>query len=87
MTGCAKNQQINHYEKKKTFTNHELEVELTSYIDNKQNIRFKGKYIAQILGYSNTDQALRKNIDPEIKNLFRPKRRVIPKAGGDLQYS
>ncbi|CAH3029576.1 unnamed protein product, partial [Porites evermanni] len=27
-------------------------IELTSYIDNKQNIRFKGKYIAQILGYN-----------------------------------
>ena len=32
----------------KTFTNNELEIELTSYIDNKQNIWFKGKVIAQL---------------------------------------
>ena len=42
-----------------------MEIELTSYIDDKQNIWFKGKDIAQILGYSDTDQAVRKNIDPE----------------------
>ena len=51
----------------KTFTNNELDIEFASYIDNKQNIWFKGKNIAQILGYSDTDQALRKNIDPEDK--------------------
>ena len=37
----------------KKFTNSELEIELTSYIDDKQNIWFKGKDIA----YSDTDQA------------------------------
>ena len=30
----------------KTFVNDELEIELTSYIDDKQNIWFKGKDIA-----------------------------------------
>ena len=35
----------------KTFANDELEIELTSYIDNKQNIWFKEKDIAKILGY------------------------------------
>ena len=39
----------------KTFTNNELEIELTSYIDNKQNILSKGKDIALILGYVDTD--------------------------------
>ena len=46
----------------KTFANDELEIELTSYNDNKQNIWFKGKDIAKILGYTDTDQALRKNV-------------------------
>ena len=35
----------------KTFANNELEIELTSHIDDMQNIWFKGKDIAKILGY------------------------------------
>ena len=42
----------------KKFVNNELEIELVSYIDNKQNIWFRGKHIAQILGYNDTDQAI-----------------------------
>ena len=51
----------------KAFTNNELAIELTSYIYNKQNIWFKGKDIAQILGYVNTDKAIRKHVDAEDK--------------------
>ena len=47
-----------------------MEFELTSYIDDKQNVWFKGNDIAQILGYSDTDQALRKNIDPEDRKSY-----------------
>ena len=46
------------------------EIELTSYIDDNQNIWFKGKDVAQILGYSDTDQALTKNIDPEDRKSY-----------------
>jgi len=46
----------------KLFHNADLDIELTSYIDNQQNIWFKGKDIAQILGYSDTDLALRKHV-------------------------
>ena len=35
----------------KEFTNNEFEIELISYIDTKQNIWFKAKDIAKILGY------------------------------------
>ena len=49
----------------KTFTNNEFEIELISYSDTKQNIWFKAKDIAKILGYIHTDQALRKHIDSE----------------------
>ena len=42
----------------KTFTNNELEIELVSYTDTKQNIWFKGKDIAEILGYIDQDDAI-----------------------------
>ena len=48
---------------KKKFANEDLEIELTSYIDNKQNIWFLGKDVAKILGYSDTAQAIRKHVD------------------------
>ena len=51
----------------KQFSNKDLEIELTSYIDNKQNVWFRGKDIATILGYSDTPQAIRKNVCIEDK--------------------
>ena len=51
----------------KRFNNVKLGIELTSYIDNKQNIWFLGKDIAKILGYSDTDQAIRKHVDEQDK--------------------
>jgi len=50
----------------KTFTNNELEIELTSYINDKENIWFKGK----ILGYVDTDQAIRQHVDSEYKKTW-----------------
>ena len=44
----------------KKYTNQDMNIELTSYIDNKQNIWFRGKDVATILGYSDTDQAIKK---------------------------
>ena len=58
---------------KKKYTNKDLEIELTSYIDNEQNVWFRGKDIAQILGYSKTRDALLKHIDSEDKQqIFTP---------------
>ena len=51
----------------KKFANEDLGIELTSYIDNKQNIWFRGKDVAQILGYSDTKQAIRKHVSVENK--------------------
>ena len=51
----------------KRFNNAKLGIELTSYIDNKQNIWFLGKDVAKILGYSDTTQAIRKHDDDEDK--------------------
>ena len=50
-----------------SYKNNNLGIELTSYIDKKQNIWFKGKDIAKTLGYTDTNQAIRKHVDVEDK--------------------
>ena len=59
----------------KKYTNQGMNIEFTSYIDNKQNIWFRGKHVATILGYSDTDQARRKNVSKNHKmiHLLYPK--------------
>ena len=47
----------------KQFENKSLNLTIVSYIDNKQNVYFVGKDIASILGYVDTDQALRKHVN------------------------
>ena len=42
----------------KKCANEDLEIELTSFIDDKQNVWFKGKDVARILGYSDTKKAI-----------------------------
>ena len=54
----------------KRFNNAKLGIELTTYIDDKQNTWFQGKDVAKILGYSDTDQAIRKHVDEEDKNIL-----------------
>ena len=54
----------------KLFHNADLDIELTSYIDDKQNVWFWGKDIAKILGYSVTDQAIRKHVSDNHKQLI-----------------
>ena len=51
----------------KQFFNKDLEIELTSYIDDKQNVWFRGKDVAKILQYSDTDKAIRNHVDEEDK--------------------
>ena len=51
----------------KKFANKDLGIELSSYIDNKQNIWFRGKDVAQILGYIDTKQVIRKHVSVENK--------------------
>ena len=52
------------------YNNIDLKIELTSYIDNKQNIWFKGKYIAKILGYSDTRNGIITHVSEENKILY-----------------
>ena len=45
--------------------NSDLNIELTSYIDDKQNVWFRGKDIALILSYSKARDALSRHVDSE----------------------
>ena len=54
----------------KTFKNEELGLELKSYIDKQQIIWFRGKDVAEILGYSKTRDALSRHVDNEDKKLI-----------------
>ena len=54
----------------KKYTNQDMNIELTSYIGNKQNVWFRGKEIAQILGYVNASKAIRDHVDPEDKGVY-----------------
>ena len=54
----------------KTFKNEELGLELKSFIDKQQIIWFRGKDVAEILGYSKTRDALSRHVDNEDKKLI-----------------
>ena len=54
----------------KSYKNDDLGIVIVSYIDKKQNIFFIGKDIAKILGYRDTNQAIRKHVDEEDKKYF-----------------
>ena len=54
----------------KTFKNEELGLELKSYIDKQQNVWFRGKDVAEILGYSKTRDALSRHVDNEDKKII-----------------
>ena len=53
----------------KKFTNEDLGIELTSYIDNKQNVWFRGKDVAEILGYSKPRNAIERHVSNNHKML------------------
>ena len=55
------------YMLEKKYVNQDMNIELTSYIDNKQSVWFLGKDIASILGYSNTRDALKRHVSEENK--------------------
>ena len=51
----------------KTFKNEELGIEIKSYIDKQQNIWFRGKDVAQILGFKDSVNALKRHVSLENK--------------------
>ena len=52
----------------KSFINLQLGIKFNSYIDQKCRVWFKAKEVASILGYRDTDKAIRKHVDKEDKN-------------------
>ena len=66
----------------KKFTNKELGIELTSYIDKQQNVWFRGKDVATILGYRDTDKAIRSHVEEEDKY-----KGAVETAGGQERKS
>ena len=63
---------------KKSFKNTELGIEMNSFIDNKQNIWFRGKDVAQILGYRDTKKAIKLYVSKENKII----QLIQPNVGG-----
>ena len=51
----------------KKFKNDNLGLEIDTYINKQQNIFFIGKDVAKILGYNDTNQAIRKHVEEEDK--------------------
>ena len=51
----------------KSFKNKDLGIELKSFIDKQQNVWFLGKDVANILGYHDTDKAIRNHVEKEDK--------------------
>ena len=51
----------------KKFVNKDLGIELTSFIDKQQNVWFVGKDVACLLGFKDTNQAIRKHVEEEDK--------------------
>ena len=66
---------------KKTFKNDDLGIELTSYIDKKQNVWFRGKDFGEILKYSNVRKAICKHVDNEDKKQIFTYHTSVPKMG------
>ena len=54
----------------KSFTNYQLGIKLNSYIDEKCNVWFQGKQVAQILGYKNTEHAIKRHVSENHKRTF-----------------
>ena len=51
----------------KSFINNQLGIKLNSYIDEKCKIWFKAKEVAQILGYKNTEKAIKSHVSENHK--------------------
>ncbi|CAH3190256.1 unnamed protein product, partial [Porites evermanni] len=61
----------------KKFVNNELGIEINSYIDKQQNVWFRGKDVAEILGFKDSVNALKRHVSLENKmiQLIQPKTR------------
>ena len=54
----------------KTFINNQLGIKFESYVDQKCRVWFKAKEVTKILGYRDTDKAIRKHVSENHKRTF-----------------
>ena len=54
----------------KSFINNQLGIKFNSYIDNKCRVWFKAKEVAEILGYKNTEHAVKRHVSENHKRTF-----------------
>ena len=54
----------------KTFINYQLGIKFNSYVDHKCRVWFKAKEVAQILGYKNTEKAIKSHVSENHKRTF-----------------
>ena len=82
----------------KVFINRNLGIKFRSYIDKKLRVWFKAKEVAQILGYKNTDDAVKRHVSENHKKTFllscpresrgqviKDKKSCHPETGGQVQ--
>ena len=82
----------------KVFINRNLGIKFNSYIDEKCNIWFKAKEVAQILGYKKTENAIKRHVSENHKRTFllschpetggqviKDKKSYHPETGGQVQ--
>ena len=69
---------VNMIEKK--YTNEEMNIELTLFLDAKQNIWFLGKEIATILGYCNISKCIWDHLPCEDKRIISWSSKTEPKG-------
>ena len=67
----------------KVFINRHLGIKFMSYIDGKCRIWFKAKEVAQILGYKNTEHAIKRHVSENHKRTFLLS--CPPETGGQVQ--
>ena len=66
------------------YKNDELKVEINCYVDKKNEIWFRGKEIAIILGYKNPERAIRKHVKEDDKKLIDFKIKQNPSSNKTL---
>ena len=54
----------------KSFINEQLGIKFNSFIDSKCGVWFKAKEVAQILGYKNTEKAIKSHVSENHKRTF-----------------
>ena len=65
----------------KKYVNQDMNIKLTSYINDKQNVQFRGMDVAKILGYSNTRKAIWNHFDSDDKQQIFTHHTSLPKMG------